>query len=636
MTRILNTDFLAAIPSASQKFLKRAGVRAKVTVQCSGDTAYTQFHGTGKNGNIMKVLLNMPCLDASGYMTRAQADLFTAYVLHEISHNLYTDNHQWRDAVMSADYGRQAAAHKILNALEDVRIENVSIRENVAGRFQECLERLIDFLHVRALAGGFNPNGADGMLWTICVLGRMELNGYDIPSAAGIRSKMSAKNNAFVSEILKRLATAKDTADAGKIMLWIMSSINKPAENNKPDTNPGDSDDAQDDENDAGLPTETDNTQTIPGDSDDDAQDDENDDDTPGQPDADEWEDPETDDDAQDDESDAGNGAGLPPETDDESDGGESIAPGVGDDDENAISWENAQDDDLKNAEPDVSDVAKQVGIKRFDAQVLGSVLTKAVVSKEIQAQAKKSFWITAGDLKPYKDGVPVPAKMKTQIRGIVRAPGRLDKRRWQENGRLDLRAVPSMRCGNKNVYKKRRKTEAVNSAVSLLVDLSFSMNGAEIRAAVGLAGHLGECLKSAGVPFEIVGFKGGDKSYMIKSVTEPWNNDAIKNVVTTADAADGSTNISNAIVRAAQRLRGVQNVSRRIILCLTDGGCAYGPQSVQASIKYAETIGVETAGLGLLEDISDVFPLYQNVENVGALGRDGLDVLARALGRAR
>jgi cobalamin biosynthesis protein CobT len=470
------------------------------------------------------------------------------------------------------------------------------------------------------------------MLWTICVLGRVELNGYNVPSAAGMRAKMNAKNNAFVSEILARLKTAKDTADTGVIMLWILDNINQSPAAQDDDKNVGD---AQDDTPEDDTPEDdTPEDDTPEDDADKNVGDggDAQDDDAPEDDDAEDWTDPNVGD-AQDD--DTGGGLADPGAEDDDAPGGDVGTGGVGDDADDAIDWKTNDADDLEDTEPNVADVTEQIGTDVYNAEVLNSVLSRAVVSREIQTEA--AIHGNGDRLEDYKDGVPVPSKLKTQIRSIVSAPGRVDKRRWQENGRLDLRAVPAMRCGARNVYKRRRKTEAVQSVVSLLIDLSHSMNGRRrIGAAVGLAGHLGECLKAAGVSFEIMGFKGSDKSYAIKTLSEPWNVSAMANVATSANAANGQTNISSAIVRASQRLRGVQNVTRRIVLVLTDGDCGYGPRAVKASIKYAETIGVETAGIGLQNDVSGVFPVSQSVFDVADLARDGLGVLAKTLGRAR
>jgi len=162
MSKILNVDFLAAVGRTAEKFLKRAGARAKVTVRASGPTAWTQFERTA--GGRLKVTLNMPALPVSGDMTRAHADDLVAYVLHEISHNLWTDAAAWKQAVRTfTPYQHRDAFHHMINALEDVRIEKKSIQENIAGRFQECLEGLCDGLHKEAVANGFDANTTAGM-----------------------------------------------------------------------------------------------------------------------------------------------------------------------------------------------------------------------------------------------------------------------------------------------------------------------------------------------------------------------------------------------------------------------------------------------------------------------------------------
>lgn len=235
------------------------------------------------------------------------------------------------------------------------------------------------------------------------------------------------------------------------------------------------------------------------------------------------------------------------------------------------------------------------------------------------------------------KADIAVPSKLKTQVRAIVRAPGRTDRRRWQDAGRLDVRAIPAMRAGRKNVFRTRRKQDAVNSVVSLILDLSPSMGGRRIHAACGLAVHLGEALKAAGVPFEIMGFRGGETVYAVKTLAEAWNRAAVENIGKAEYSLGGGTNITSSVVAGALRLRDVANVNRRIMLVLTDGGCGCGPWALRAAVDYAESVGVEVAGLGIGGG-SDVraFKVAQKIDDVRDLGAAGLDILARQLGAAR
>jgi len=223
---------------------------------------------------------------------------------------------------------------------------------------------------------------------------------------------------------------------------------------------------------------------------------------------------------------------------------------------------------------------------------------------------------------------------LKAQVRTIVRAPGRTDVRRWQDAGRLDVRAIPAMRAGRRSVFKKKRKTLSVNSAVSLVVDLSPSM-GDRIKSATGLAVHLGDALKAAGVPFEIVGFRGGDCAYAIKTFSENWDKKALSHCGNMLMNLGGGTNITSAITSAAGRLRKVANVNRRIMLVLTDGRCGSGSFAVRAAGAYAKTVGVEVAGIGIGCDVSDAFAIAQNVYKIRDLGSTGLDVLVNRLGSA-
>jgi len=60
-------------------------------------------------------------------------------------------------------------------------------------------------------------------------------------------------------------------------------------------------------------------------------------------------------------------------------------------------------------------------------------------------------------------------------------------------------------------------------------------------------------------------------------------------------------------------------------------------PWALRAAVDYAESVGVEVAGLGIGGG-SDVraFKVAQKIDDVRDLGAAGLDILARQLGAAR
>lgn len=76
-----------------------------------------------------------------------------------------------------------------------------------------------------------------------------------------------------------------------------------------------------------------------------------------------------------------------------------------------------------------------------------------------------------------------------------------------QEVGRLDSKRLTQAVMGHELVFKTRRGLPDIDTAVSVLVDMSGSMSGQKIMLATQVATLLSEALHKTGVAFEIAGF---------------------------------------------------------------------------------------------------------------------------------
>ena len=627
--KVLNVDFVASIVPVAKAFLKRAGeINVRITLSVSGHTAWTQFSRNDKGWLLVK--LNMPALDVSGSMTRAQADMMIAYVLHEISHNLYTDSAAWDAALNSVDYYDRKPLHHLINALEDVRIEGEGLRRGLAGMYRERLESLVDFLHGKALGESFNPNAPGSMLWVLCVLGRVRINGYRVPSAASLESDLEPGNRAAVDDILDKLARARSTGDVCDIALEIFEQVK--ADKPDPMSEPPRGDEPGDEQGEPG------DEQGEPGDE-------------PGEPGSGDEQGDESgsgSSDEQGDESDEsdeqGDESGSSDEQGDESDesgssdeqGDESGEPGAG-----AGSWlENINLDDLQSVEPSSSDIIDRGEINRSHEIIHKAIKGTHPLSTDLDYG---DGYLARAELERARAGLAVPGALRAQVRRIVRAPARMKVERFKNAGRLDIRAVPAMRAGKLDVYSRRFDTPGEKAAVSLLVDCSGSMYADRgeidgrtimpISCAIGLAAHLADAMKAAGVPFEVAGYEGGNNVFMAKAYDETYGEKARTRLGRLFNIA-GGTDITTALIGAAKRARELRNVDRRIVILLTDGACAHGPSAVRGAVQYAETLGIEVAGLGIDIDIEQSFPVSQKVDNMLDLGRAGLGVLVERLTR--
>lgn len=99
---------------------------------------------------------------------------------------------------------------------------------------------------------------------------------------------------------------------------------------------------------------------------------------------------------------------------------------------------------------------------------------------------------------------------MRTKLERALLAEMRRDWDFGREQGRLDTKRFVSALAGRGNVYKEREDRKEVDTAVSILIDLSGSMSrgyGSKRHVAAQCAMALVECLARTGIPYEVLGF---------------------------------------------------------------------------------------------------------------------------------
>jgi len=230
-------------------------------------------------------------------------------------------------------------------------------------------------------------------------------------------------------------------------------------------------------------------------------------------------------------------------------------------------------------------------------------------------------------------EAISTPARLRRHVTQAVRSPDLEDLERFQTRGRLDRRAWTRMEAGAENIFRRRSETIGQNCAVSLLLDLSDSMkHHRAIDAAASLAIHLGDALKAAAVPFEVLGFTSVPSILVIKGFDLPWQvaRPMMGNIST---LPDGGTAMLPGMMAASNRLLAMGRVSRRILLVLTDGDDDYTVQANRACIRAQEARGVEIVGIGIgRHDVSGVFKRFINVRSLADVAAKGLDALVAVL----
>jgi hypothetical protein len=96
---------------------------------------------------------------------------------------------------------------------------------------------------------------------------------------------------------------------------------------------------------------------------------------------------------------------------------------------------------------------------------------------------------------------------LKAQLYRVLKAPERCGWDGGAMGGRFDVKRSPRLIAGSERVFRRRWFEEGINTAVSIVVDLSGSMRGTGIKEAVYLAWTIACACESARADVEVLGF---------------------------------------------------------------------------------------------------------------------------------
>jgi len=96
---------------------------------------------------------------------------------------------------------------------------------------------------------------------------------------------------------------------------------------------------------------------------------------------------------------------------------------------------------------------------------------------------------------------------MRRKLELMIAAQRRIEWDYIKERGKFDSKRMCAVMAGDQNVFKTKENAAEIDTAISVAVDMSGSMNGEKRRIACDTAIVLFECLSKIGIPFELVGF---------------------------------------------------------------------------------------------------------------------------------
>ena len=243
--------------------------------------------------------------------------------------------------------------------------------------------------------------------------------------------------------------------------------------------------------------------------------------------------------------------------------------------------------------------------------------------------------------------------------RKLERALIAKQQRHWVgglEQGRLDTKRMTAVVAGRQNVFKKRHDASDLDTVVSIVLDLSGSMNsGGRIIMARDCAIALSEALERTSVTYEVIGFqnirdidavvgwdgvKGTNRhEYLDMPVFKGFDQKLArrKEAMSSIMYCAASNNSDADALRVVWHRLKMRDESRKVMLVLSDGApCAAGSGHSDQLLRVVPEIvseGCEIAAIGIqTESVAHFFPKWARVDRVSDLSGVALTVLSKQL----
>ena len=205
-----------------------------------------------------------------------------------------------------------------------------------------------------------------------------------------------------------------------------------------------------------------------------------------------------------------------------------------------------------------------------------------------------------------------VPAKLCYEIRKMFENSGTEEFNINRKQGSLNVNALSNIGHTDR-LFKRRSEVAGVDSAVTVVIDCSGSMDGERMQNAVDVCYALLLTLGQAGVATSVVSF-----SSMV-SLLKPWGMPYQKTKAMLERLnANGGTN-DYAAVSFAHGMLYRRPEARKVCFVLTDG--EGDPEATRMQCVSGARLGVTTIGIGIQQDVDNVYPNAVRVDNLADMG---------------
>jgi len=217
-----------------------------------------------------------------------------------------------------------------------------------------------------------------------------------------------------------------------------------------------------------------------------------------------------------------------------------------------------------------------------------------------------------------FKADVNVGAKLRYEVRKLFENTGTSEYQPKRKAGALNVNALHTVPQGNDRVFKRRLDVEGIDSAVVIVLDVSQSMfandlENSPMQCAINACASLLDALSKAGVDTALLTF--GDEV----GVAKKFSDNAKKTIDALRHTGSGGCTNDYFAVRYAHELLHGHSAQRKVCFVLTDGEGMV--TETKAQVDSGENLGITTIGLGIQQNVSNVYKHNVTVRDVHSIG---------------
>lgn len=195
-------------------------------------------------------------------------------------------------------------------------------------------------------------------------------------------------------------------------------------------------------------------------------------------------------------------------------------------------------------------------------------------------------------------DVAPVINKLRTGLKNIINY--NVDEiSRYLHAGRIDSKSFSRMPSGA-ICAKRIEKNDEADLNITVLVDLSGSMNGYPIENAMKACVVLQEVCNSLKIPITVLGFKSGRQKVQILHFSNRLLKGRYAHTGIVKMDAGGGTPLYNALLYLPRLLKK-QSEEDKLLIVITDGAPDTGPEPCKIEVtklgRYAKVYGMAIGG---------------------------------------